>query len=58
MLLAGEVTNAIYAAENSDFWTEHCFFGSDLDEDEFCESLDRLRGAEIASTVSKNIIAV
>ena len=53
-LLAGEIANAIYAADNSNLWTD-AYFLTILEGDEICESLEKARDTEIASVVSENI---
>ena len=54
-LLAGGIANAIHAADNSELWRDTCFFVFGFDGDEFCENLERVRDAEIASVVSESI---
>ena len=53
-LLAGGIANAVFAADNSELWTDACFF-TFRDEDEICRSLARVRDAEIASVVSESV---
>ena len=48
--LAGGITNAIYASENSDLYTDLCFFSGTVNE--FCSDLKRVVAAEGASAVS------
>ena len=52
-LLAGGISNGVYASDNSELWIDGCFL-SDLDETEFCQRLERVRYSQIASTVSES----
>ena len=58
-LLAGGIVNGVFAFENFDRDFDVCSLHfSNSNGDEFCDSLERVSGAEIASAVSKNIVAI
>ena len=58
-LLAGGIANGVFAFENFDRDFDVCSLRfSNSNGDEFCDSLERVSGAEFACLVSKNIVAM
>ena len=55
-LLAGVISNSVYAADNLDLYYDHyCDYVYDYDyvyESEFCEDLDRVYSSEVSAAVS------
>ena len=50
--LTGGITNAFYASENGSLHFDLCIDFSTVDDDEFCNDLERVVAAEGASAVS------